>query len=81
VPMKHARNYKNADAPLMEAFQKAGGLRRAAKALSRTPASLSGWKRCPAEHVLAIEAISGVPRERLRPDIYPPQLQGGGGDV
>lgn len=27
----------------------------------------------PAEYVLPIERITGVPRHELRPDIYPPQ--------
>ena len=29
-------------------------------------------KRCPAEHVLALEAATGVSRHELRPDLYPP---------
>jgi DNA-binding transcriptional regulator YdaS (Cro superfamily) len=30
--------------------------------------------RLPAEHVLAIEAATGVPKEELRPDIYPAEI-------
>ena len=30
-------------------------------------------KRIPAERVLEVERITGVPRHELRPDIYPPQ--------
>lgn len=30
-------------------------------------------KRIPAERVLDVERITGVPRHELRPDIYPPQ--------
>jgi DNA-binding transcriptional regulator YdaS (Cro superfamily) len=37
--------------------------------------AITKWKhrgQIPAERVLAIEAITGVPRHELRPDIYPP---------
>lgn len=30
------------------------------------------WKRVPAEHVLTVEELLGIPRHRIRPDIYPP---------
>lgn len=33
---------------------------------------LNKGKSLPAEHVLAVEAATGVPKEQLRPDIYPP---------
>ncbi len=28
------------------------------------------WRRIPAERVLKIEAITGIPKERLRPDLF-----------
>ncbi|WP_333839176.1 transcriptional regulator [Novosphingobium sp.] len=31
-------------------------------------------KRLPAEHVLTVEAATGIPRHVLRPDIYPADL-------
>lgn len=37
--------------------------------------AITGWKaakRIPAERVLAVEGITGVPRHELRPDLYPP---------
>ncbi len=34
-------------------------------------AAVSAWKRVPAERVLALSAILGVPKEDLRPDLYP----------
>lgn len=77
--MKKPRTYKHADPALTEAFNRAGGLCVAASALSRTPASLSGWRKAPPEHVLALEAISGVSRHILRPDLYPPPITGGTG--
>lgn len=38
---------------------------------------LQSSKRLPAEHVLAVEAATGVSRHDLRPDIYPRGLKDG----
>lgn len=35
-----------------------------------TPQAVWRWRRVPAEHALAIEKLTGIPRERLRPDIF-----------
>jgi DNA-binding transcriptional regulator YdaS (Cro superfamily) len=35
---------------------------------------LQSSKRLPAEHVLAVEAATGISRHLLRPDIYPADL-------
>ena len=59
------------DTALQDAFKAAGGAAALAKALKLTKQAVWGWSRCPAERVLAVEAASGVPRQRLRPDIYP----------
>lgn len=37
-----------------------------------TPQAVSAWTRVPAHWVLDVEAISGVSRHELRPDIYGP---------
>ena len=29
------------------------------------------WERVPAEHVLALERVTGIPRHRMRSDLYP----------
>jgi DNA-binding transcriptional regulator YdaS (Cro superfamily) len=42
-----------------------------AKRLEISRAAVSAWKRVPAERVLALSAILGVPKEDLRPDLYP----------
>ncbi len=34
-------------------------------------AAVSQWRRVPAERVLSVEAITGIPRRLLRPDLYP----------
>jgi hypothetical protein len=31
------------------------------------------WKRVPVEHVFAIEALFGIPREIQRPDVFKPK--------
>lgn len=38
---------------------------------------LNAIKRLPAEHVLTVEAATGVSRHNLRPDIYPRGLREG----
>lgn len=42
-----------------------------ARALNITRAAVFQWKRVPAERVLEVERITGIPRHDLRPDIYP----------
>jgi hypothetical protein len=37
-----------------------------------TPQAISQWKQVPAGRVLTVEKVTGVPRHRLRPDLYPP---------
>ena len=53
----------------------------AAKLSAATPAApitsqaVSQWRRVPAERVLSVEAITGVSRHQIRPDIFgaPPE--------
>jgi DNA-binding transcriptional regulator YdaS (Cro superfamily) len=35
--------------------------------------AVSQWRRVPVSRVLEVEKITGVPREELRPDVYPPR--------
>lgn len=46
-----------------------------AKALGITSQAISQWRRVPAEQVLAVERVTGVPRHELRPDIYPEDVR------
>jgi len=62
---------------LRRAIAAAGGPGALAAEISRrwpktslTLQAISQWKRCPAERVLQVEAISGVDRAKLRPDLY-----------
>jgi DNA-binding transcriptional regulator YdaS (Cro superfamily) len=58
---------------IQTAFSKQRGLRlKVARALGITHGAVSQWRRVPAERVIAVEALTGFPKERLRPDLYPP---------
>jgi TorA maturation chaperone TorD len=56
---------------LEHAIRVAGGIGALARALGISQPSVSNWQRVPAERVIAIEALTGVPRAHLRPDLYP----------
>ena len=55
---------------LQLAIEKAGGAAALARALGISQPSVSAWRRIPANRVLAIEALTGVRRDHLRPDLY-----------
>ncbi len=55
---------------LFQALKAAGCTSEIAKRLALTYQGVSQWKQVPAERVIAVEAITGIPRERLRPDVY-----------
>lgn len=59
---------------IQQAIEKAGGQSALARALRITPQAVQKWAdrgRVPAERVLEIEGLTGVPRSDLRPDLYP----------
>jgi DNA-binding transcriptional regulator YdaS (Cro superfamily) len=41
-----------------------------AKSLGITHGAVNQWRRVPAERVVEVERITGIPREKLRPDLY-----------
>lgn len=57
---------------LQKAIKSAGSKRKLALQIGIAAQNLTHWKRVPAERVLSVEKITGVAREVLRPDIYPP---------
>lgn len=59
-----------ADRGLQEAIRAVGGVTELARRIGISQPSVSNWTRIPAERVLAVEAVSGVPRATLRPDLY-----------
>lgn len=57
---------------LQETFGQRRGLKvRIATELGITHSAVSQWRRVPADRVLEVERITGIPRHELRPDIYP----------
>jgi TorA maturation chaperone TorD len=56
---------------LDEAIRAAGGIGALARALGISQPAVSTWRKVPAERVLAVEALTGVSRAVLRPDLYP----------
>jgi DNA-binding transcriptional regulator YdaS (Cro superfamily) len=43
-----------------------------ARELNLTRAAVVKWAKVPAERLVEIERITGIPRHELRPDICPP---------
>ena len=58
------------DSGLDEAIRVAGGVGALAKKIGIAQPSVSNWSHIPAERVLAVEAVTGVDRAMLRPDLY-----------
>lgn len=58
--------------PLLEYLSaERGRVAKLAKDLHITHAAVRQWGgRCPAERVVEVEYITGIPREALRPDLY-----------
>lgn len=62
-------------------WRKAHGVtqRELGRKLGVKDAAITKWEkgRVPAERVLDLERVTGVPRHRIRPDLYPaPDMQG-----
>jgi TorA maturation chaperone TorD len=55
---------------LFLAIDQAGGIVALARGLGLSQPSVSAWRRIPSDRVLAVEALTGIPREELRPDLY-----------
>jgi DNA-binding transcriptional regulator YdaS (Cro superfamily) len=60
-----------ASAARHRAVAAAGGAARLAQHLGLHVATVTGWTFCPAQHIDAVAAASGVLRHELRPDLYP----------
>ena len=50
--------------------ERRGTLAEVARKLGLTRAAVGKWVKVPAEHVVAVETITGIPREALRPELY-----------
>ena len=65
------------DQGLEEAIRAAGGVSELARSLGISQPSVSNWDRIPAERVLSVEAVTGVARAVLRPDLFDGQASRG----
>jgi TorA maturation chaperone TorD len=61
------------DDGLDRAIDAAGGIAQLARKIGISQPSVSNWIRVPAQRVVAVEAVTGVPRNDLRPDLYSEQ--------
>ena len=58
------------DPGLDQAVAAAGGVGALARKIGIAQPSVSNWSRVPAERVLTVEAVTGVSRAVLRPDLF-----------
>lgn len=58
------------DTGLRCAIDAAGSISALARLIGLSQPTVSVWKRVPAHHVIEIEAMTGVSRRLLRPDLY-----------
>ena len=57
-------------APILQAVMDQFGGLAVATACGVTPQAVSQWEVIPVQHVLAIERLTGIPREALRADLF-----------
>lgn len=55
---------------LQLAIERAGGIVPLARALGISQPTFSAWRRIPSDRVLAVEALTGVCRDQLQPNLY-----------
>lgn len=65
------------DPGLSEAIRAAGGVGELARQIGISQPSVSNWNRVPAERVVSVEAVTGIDRGVLRPDLYGATTPGG----
>jgi DNA-binding transcriptional regulator YdaS (Cro superfamily) len=58
------------DAGVRAAIKAAGGIRALARIVGVAHPAVFHWTSIPIRHLLKIEEATGIPRERLRPDIF-----------
>jgi DNA-binding transcriptional regulator YdaS (Cro superfamily) len=58
------------NAGLRDAVRAMGSIAALARELGITRGAVSQWHRVPLSRIVAIEKITGVPRQKLRPDLF-----------
>lgn len=58
------------DQGLQKAITAQGSIAALARELSITRSAICQWDKIPAERVVEIETITGIPRHELRPDLH-----------
>lgn len=58
-----------------------GMMAKIADALKISQQAVCVWKKVPPQHTLAVEKITGIPREKLRPDLYKAAKKPGLGNI
>jgi|TARA_R110000803_G_C11911633_1_gene313331 DNA-binding transcriptional regulator YdaS (Cro superfamily) len=54
---------------LREAIDKVGSQSKMAEAVGISQAGVSQWRRVPIDHIAKVSKITGIPKEKLRPDL------------
>jgi TorA maturation chaperone TorD len=55
---------------LEQAIRTVGGIRELSRLLGISQPAVSNWKRVPADRILQVESVTGLPRTVIRPDLY-----------
>jgi DNA-binding transcriptional regulator YdaS (Cro superfamily) len=55
---------------IADIIRAAGGASKVARAIGRHHATILRWRQVPAQHARQIEALSGISRHQLRPDLF-----------
>lgn len=55
---------------LRKAMKAAGGLNALARLLGIKPQSIIKWHNIPAKRIIQIEKATGIPRQKLAPELY-----------
>jgi TorA maturation chaperone TorD len=58
------------DSGLEHVIRAAGSARGLARLLGISQPAISNWKRVPADRILQVESLTGVPRSVIRPDLF-----------
>ena len=63
-------NDRVVDKGIKLAVEAVGGWRSLGRKLGMNYQTIQSWKQIPAKHIVEIEKATGIPREKLRPELY-----------